>query len=269
MNPLVLYWNDLSFPDELIEGEFSQDGPWAVRAKHAFVALQRAFRCQQQARISVVKGEFHAVVQGKPLLSWLELWLGKDRVRRILGRAIQPINYPEGHGDTLICDVKVGERVGDGVTRAHLANSWVWSLGNEPTASHSHIIPANAYELNGNGDVVTEGVEIRNLASEAHAAHWEDAMAGWGKQWSRNCVIGIVSGHQVIMYPLDHGYPHIHVKSTNPPVQSYKFRIDKFGALTDSPVALTASIGTWVGEHANSLMESWRRCQKGMHPLSI
>jgi Domain of unknown function (DUF4160) len=269
MAPIVLYWNELSFPNDLNEGEFRKEGPWAERTKHAFQALECIFHSQQSARVFFAKGQLHATILEKPLLSWLEIWLGRDKLRRIKGRVIQSTNIDEESGQFLACEVKIGSRLGDGVTRAHLAGSWVWSLGNQATASNGPIIPANEHKLNDSAKIDVTEVNISNLACASHFEHWEASIAAWGEQGSESCEISIVNGFRVKMYPFDHGYPHIHVETENPPNSMYKFRIDSFAPLTASPEAVAKLINEWVNQHSESLMQSWKRCKRGLHPLKI
>jgi hypothetical protein len=262
---LILYWNELSFSNaEDVGGEV-----WARRAADAFEAFQRVCTYRSNSRISVFKGAFHAVHRDRTLLSWLEEWLGRDRLRRIKTRAVQPTQEAGLAVDQLECEVRRDGRLGEGLTRAHLAESWVWSLGNTTGWTGAPVIAAQEVSLTADGAIAEGPVEVMNLADAGHAQHWEERISAWGREVSESCVIADVEGNRVIMYPLDHGYPHVHVESPRFGRRMFKYRVDRFESLTDSPERLDSIIKPWVQQHVDALMESWRRCSKGRHPLKI
>jgi hypothetical protein len=270
MKPLTIYWNELSLPIDLVQEDLIENGPWSERASSVYEALQCVWRIQPRARISVDKGRLHTYIFGKHIFSWLELWLGKDRVRRLKGsRLIQSDNEVAALLNEFECEVSFGGVVGDGLTRAHIAETWVWSLGNAKTATDVVSISAQESKLDVNGDLESQVVSIPNLAEVAHAQHWGHNIAAWDQVESNNCVIGSVDGNSVLMYPFDHGYPHVHVKVTEQPQCVYKYRVDSFMPLASSSETLDDTMRNWVNANSDSLKESWQRCQKGKHPLKI
>lgn len=269
MRLLILYWNELSIPNDLSEGELGANGPWAARALSLYESLRAAWRIQPHARLSVKKGQFHGLIMARPLLSWLELWLGREKVRFIKLNSIQPQLDLEEPIHDLACEVDFNGQVGEGLTRAYLAESWVWSLGHEDTGSHESTILATKLILDNAGDTVSEDVVVMNIAEQSHVQHWENAIAGWDEQESPSSVVGCVSGNQVLMYPLDHGYSHIHIKVPGQRISSIKYRVDSCTPLCGTTAALDSLMIPWIRQHSDILMESWRRCQIGLHPLRI
>ena len=72
------------------------------------------------------------------------------------------------------------------------------------------------------------------------------------------------------MYPLDHGYAHVHVHARDEPVLNAKYRVDKFEPLTGrNPPGLDGLMESWIAEHRELLLQSWVRCQAGKLPLQL
>jgi hypothetical protein len=270
MRPLTIYWNELSLPNNLVPEELNENGQWAERAKNVYDALQYVWRIQPRARVSLNKGQLHAYILHQHIFYWLELWLGKDKVRRLKGsRLIHSDDDAVALLNEFECEVSFAGVVGDGLTRAHIAKSWVWSLGNTNTETDAVNINALESRLNVNGDLISQVVTIQNLADVSHSEYWEQNISAWDQVESNNCVIGSVAGHIVLMYPFDHGYPHVHVKVTEQPQNIYKYRVDSFMPLASTSETLDVAMREWVNENSESLNESWRRCKKGKHPLKI
>ncbi len=268
MRTLILYWNEISIPEG--SGLSGGDGVlWRNRAIAAFEAILAACKYHPNARISVFKGEFQAVYLDRTLLSWLEEWLGRDRVTWIKGRAIQVEKEAETALDHFGCEVRCNGVAGGGITRAHLMGSWVWSLGNEDTGTNREVIAGEKWSLDEDGELVQGAIEVMNLAERVHSDRWREVITAWGQEVSESCVIGHVEGNCVIMYPLDHGYPHIHVVSPTFGNRTFKYRVNPFECLNSAPHPLDSVLRPWVEQHLPVLMESWRRCSEGKHPLKI
>ena len=113
-------------------------------------------------------------------------------------------------------------------------------------------------------------VSVRNLACVPHGERWADEFAEWGMRPSENHVIAEVDGFLVIMYPLDHGYAHVHVQARDEPSLNAKYRVDKFEPLTTrNPPGLDGMMGAWIAQHHGVLIQSWARCQAGKFPLQL
>lgn len=263
MPRLILYWNELSFPNAT---SIVNRLECKSQALATFGALDAVFRICPDARVSVAKGAFHAIHEHRTLLAWLESWLGVDRLRRLKGRAIQP----GFHGDVdgcLLCEVKVEGAVGSGLTRAYLADTWIWSFGSRDLWIGNPIVRGDATVLQGDNGLFSRCVDIRNVASEEHAHYWRNSLLAWGAKIAASSTIGYVDEMRVMMYPLDHGLPHVHMVDRDG--NMYKYRIDAIEALDGAPLEREVGLLRWIVEHRECLLESWRRCQQGMRPLRV
>jgi hypothetical protein len=205
---LLLHWNEISVPDDAVPEDLERNPAWAALARSAFESFFRAQKARPEIRISFSRGVFHGQVAGRPFQSWLELWLGKERMQKLKARAIQPPQHAQPTTDQLDCELSVGGRAGEGITRAHLAESWAWSLGIQATGAAGYEIQADKTTIDSDAAIQ---VNVRNLACVPHGERWVRELAEWGMHPSANHVIAEVNGLLFIMYPLDHGYAHIHV----------------------------------------------------------
>lgn len=264
---LLLHWNEISVPHNATPEDLETNPRWAQLARSAMDEFFKAQKLRPDVRVSFSRGLFHGLVAGRPLQSWLELWLGKERAQKLKGRVVQPLQLGMPPIEALDCELSVLGRPGEGVTRAHLADTWAWSLALPETGAIDPIIRAERLSIG--HDEVTQ-VEVRNLASDSHTDGWADELAAWGLTVSTNHVIAQVDGHLFIMYPLDHGHAHLHVHAQDAPSLNAKYRIDKFEALTNrNPAGLDAKMETWIAEHRDDLLKSWSRCQAGKFPLKL
>ncbi|WP_186215086.1 DUF4160 domain-containing protein [Burkholderia gladioli] len=261
---LILHWNELSFPAGITAEDLLTDLQWKARAVTALRAIRAATQVRPDCRISFTRGVFHGEVGGRPFLSWLETWLGRDGLRFLQGRAVQPILEPIY---AIGCEVSCNGRAGEGITRAHLAESWAWSLSHSDSGSDGVLIVGQKILIDQQDEIA---VEVANLAADAHVLHWKNALSTYGRVLSENHVIAELGRYTIIMYPLDHGYPHIHVHSRDDGSMNAKFRIDLFEPLTDEhPKELNTLLEQWVQERKEGLTVSWKRCQEGCFPLKL
>lgn len=264
---LLLHWNELSVPDDAAPDDLERNAAWAELARSAFDSFFRAQKARPDARISFSRGVFHGHIAGRPFQSWMEHWLGKERMQKLKARAVQPLQHGLPAIEQLDCELSVDGRCGEGITRAHLAESWAWSLGFPATGAAGDEIQADKTSING---APTMKVAVRNLACTLHGERWANDLAEWGMRPSDSHVIAEVDGLVLIMYPLDHGYPHIHVHARDEPSLNAKYRVDKFEPLTNkNPPGLDGVIEAWIAQHYEPLMQSWVRCQAGKFPLKL
>lgn len=264
---LLIHWNELSIPAHVTADQLETDPRWKQLALSALQALLEVLKARPDCRISFTRGILHGHVGDRPLQSWLETWLGKDKWRKLRGRAVQPTATVFAPAHTLECELSCNGRCGEGITRAHIAETWAWSIGSEDTGSAGDSIRAVKTTIH--ADEATD-VEVSNLASQQHFNLWLDDLLGWGQAVSSNHVISDFEGYKVIMYPFDHGYPHIHVHAHDDERLNAKYRVDVFEPLTKQrPAGLDAMMETWIEERRGQLIESWRRCQAGLFPIKI
>lgn len=264
---LLLHWNEVSIPDDATPDDLERNLIWAQLARSAFDTFFRAQKARSDVRVSFSRGLFHGQVAGRPFQSWMELWLGRERMQKLKARAVQPRQHGQPAIEQLDCELAVGGRCGEGITRAYLAESWAWSLGIERTGAAGHEIQAEKTTIESD---ITIAVTVRNLACVLHGDRWADELAEWGTRHSENHVISEVDGLLFIMYPLDHGYAHVHVHARNDPSLNAKYRVDKFEALTNrNPPGLDGRMQAWIEAHRELLMQSWARCQSGKLPLKL
>jgi hypothetical protein len=264
---LVIHWNEISLPADAAVDDLERNDAWAELARSAFESFLQAQKTRPDTRISFSKGVFHGHVAGRPFQSWMERWLGKERMQKLRHRAIQPQNLDQPAIEQLDCELSVAGRRGEGMTRAHLAESWVWSLGISSIGAMRHEIQADKTVIDSEA---TDIVSVRNLACIQHSERWAHELAEWGMKPSENHVIDEVDGLIFIMYPFDHGYKHIHVHSRNDPKLNAKYRVDKFERLSSmSSSELDRKMEAWIARHRDLLLQSWNRCQAGKLPLRV
>ncbi len=265
---LFLHWNEISVPADAAPEDLERNPAWAALARGAFDSFFYAQKARADIRISFSRGVFHGQIAGRPFQSWLELWLGKERVQKLKARTVQPpLQAQQPPFDQLDCELSVEGRSGEGITRAHLAESWAWSLCVPAAGAAEEEIQAEKTTID--SDVAMQ-VSVRNLACLLHGKRWSQDLAEWGMRPSENHVIAEFDGLSLIMYPLDHGYAHIHVHASDEPSLNAKYRVDKFEPLTKrNPPGLDALMEGWIAKHRDLLLQSWVRCQAGKLPLKL
>lgn len=264
---LILHWNEISVPDDAAPEDLERNAFWAGLARSAFDSFFLAQKARPDARVSFSRGVFHGQIAGRPFQSWMEHWLGKERMQKLKARAVQPMQHGQTAIEQLDCELSVDGRCGEGITRAHLAESWAWSLGTPAMGAAGDAIQADKMAID---SAATTKVVVRNLACMRHGERWANDLAEWGTRPSDNHVIAEVDGLVFIMYPLDHGYAHIHVHARDKPSLNAKYRVDKFEPLTNmNPPGLDGVMEDWIAEHREPLLQSWVRCQAGKFPLKL
>lgn len=264
---LLIHWNELSLPEELTAADLGANPRWKQMAESAFNGFFEAVRVRPDCRISFSKGTFHGQIAGRSLLSWLEMWLGKDKLRKLKGRAVQPEKSVLPPIHVLECELSCNGRWGEGVTRAHIAETWTWSLGCEEFGAAEDTIQAVKSTIDSDASA---NVAVANVASIPHVNRWEHDLQVWGQVLSSNHVIAQLDRYLITMYPLDHGYAHVHVHAQDDGSVNAKYRVDVFEPLTKlRPVGLDGLIEPWVARNRTQLLHSWTRCKAGGFPLKL
>ncbi len=159
------------------------------------------------------------------------------------------------------------------MTLSHLAQSWVFSfpMPNSPWISFD--IAATECRLE-DQDIGEYACSIRQLASKDHAAHWLNDLADWGREVAADNILWEFADHVIEMYPLDHGYAHVHLVARGEygaggrAKTVAKYRIDRFERM-EGPPRWDWDMREWIETHKDQLLLSWGRCQKGGHPYRI
>lgn len=269
MRLLILYWNELSFSESISAAEIGAATLWREHALEAFAALQLALRQRPGSKVFFPSGAFkqHEYVAGKPLLSVLEDLLGRERVRKLKANIVQPVQSQETPIESLDFELECAGRRGNGITLAHHVQSWAWSIGGELNSfSDKSIAAVKQFAAHAH----SEEVLVNNIAKREHAEDWQVQMASWGATAASGHVICELGDYQIIMYPLDHGFPHLHVHRLDGAPLDAKYRVDNGEPLTKLPPPdLHALMNRFIARYRQELLTSWSRCQLGEYPLKL
>lgn len=268
--PFFIHWNELSFGSEIDESAPISTVVLGQRVSQAFEALQAVLKIRSDCRLLVQRGTLSSLIMGKPYGNWIEEFLGKDGFRKLRSKISQPEDDTEALAvHELDCELSCGSLRGEGLTRAHLASSWVWSFGSVEAQCAGTVVSAEKM-LIASPEVIV--VEVPNLAVVDHSVHWNAQLENWGRTVAASSIIAIVEGYQFIMYPSDHWPPHLHVHMSSIPWLNAKYRIDKFEVLNAEkirPSGLDNIAKVWIERNIANLTMSWERCKRGDMPLRI
>jgi hypothetical protein len=260
MRPLILYFNELSIPPE--ETQQQMGSGWKSNALMLFSGLQQVSRQQSKVIIAFPLEYWHKLYGAKPFAVWVSEWLGRDRYRWLLSKLRQ--DYPAGNE---ISDVYFENKKTVGITLARLAGSWAFGFPMDNSPWHSPSLTATEWYLDGN-DVAHHACTVMHIANEAHATHWQYELYDWGKLLANENIIDKLGSYPIQMYPLDHGYPHVHLIDPQSLKTLAKYRVDCFERLEGLP-DWDKSMYSWIATHQAQLLRSWARCQRGGHPYQI
>jgi hypothetical protein len=260
MQPLVLYFNELSAPPTDITLEELQN--WSRLALSLLSCLEEVNKSRPECTFAFPLGHWHAIYGGKPLSVWLKKWLKEDKYRYLQIR----IKNIEQRND-LLYQVYFEAQQTIGLSFAHTAKSWAFSFPKEDSPWLAHFVSAVEFFQDGT-DINNKECEIPHLANEQHALHWQQLLFDWGRSTANCSKIGTVATYSIVMYPLDHGYPHIHLIDPQSYKTLAKFRIDQFERM-EGPPAWDEEVRVWVNRYRDELIQSWTRCQHGNHPYQI
>lgn len=264
MRPLVIYFNELSSPCAVPDNTVGAE--WRERAKTLFDCVREISRRQAQFDLAFVAGHWHCLVDAKPLSQWIKQWIGDRDYQWLLLRVK---NVAASVQD---CEVNVENQKAHGLTHAHLAGSWALSF---PLANPLWLAAeVAAKEICLVADRLTEReCAIRNLGTAEHIRHWGQELTDWGRVLAGNNVIATIAGYPLMMYPNDHGYPHVHLVDPSNIIDGRKgtlakYRIDPFERMEGHP-RWDSEIRPWIERYRAELLRSWQRCVEGDHPDRI
>jgi len=261
LRPLIVYLNERSLCANATVGA----GEYELKAAadQLWRGLRVARRERRELSLAVTSADWHAQLLNLPFSVQMRRWLGADRYTQLLGIL--------RHSEHTLASIEVAHSgtVSAGLTLALIANSWAISLVRAMSPWAGTTIRARRFELLDNGNAAEEDCDVRNIGTEAHGVYWTETIQGWGQAEAANNELALVAEHVVEMYPLDHGYPHVHLVSRNPPGRTVaKYRVDVFSRLEGLP-DFDNAMRNWIEEHREALLQSWLRCQKGQHPYRL
>jgi len=263
VQPLVLYFNEYSCPGR--DPAPDAAGVWQSWALTLWEGLREVRRYQAQYWVSFPSEQWHAICHGKPLSAWLQLWLGRDRYRWLLALVRNHSNSPD-----LCREVYYDDQHALGMTLALLGETWVFSFPKSDSPWLEPRLSAREVVLDeSNGMLREEDCEILHIACRQHAEYWREQLADVGRIVAEANEITQMQRNSIDMYPLDHGYPHVHLVERLWPRRTLaKFRIDRFARL-EGRSEWDHAMERWIEAHREELLLSWARCQRGGHPYRV
>jgi len=140
----------------------------------------------------------------------------------------------------------------------------VWDLPNL-RATHSR--------MDDNGTVVSNSVEVPNLAKPEHVAIHKELVREIGIDLSQSSIIYEGEGFVLRIYFNDHAPPHFHVMAQNNTSETLaRFRIDTLDLLTQSGgfrSGVRRRVINWAEDRREALMGCWRQCREHRHPARL
>lgn len=267
MRRLFLCLNELSMPKEGIAVNEVQ--VWREYALAMTRCLLKVASTRPAFSVVVPEGALSVTIAGKPFRVWLSEWMGKKNYTWLQTK-IKPGPPSE---ESLEIEVLFQNTPSQGLTLAHLNQTWAVSLAGEGTAWASHTLDATLQELLADASFQESNCTIKHLGSDDHSDFWAIELGVWGAAAAADYVIGHMGDLDIVMYPNDHAPPHIHLvdaKGKIGPKQATvgKYRIDKFGVL-EAHLPSDAKMRSWVEDHNPQLLASWKGCQIGKPPIRI
>jgi len=240
-------------------------------ARQFYECIRASVVIREDVEVWLAPGALDAIVcgsQAKPMRAMLRIALGNDRFAWLIGR-FRNLQIDE----LLECEMKVNGEASLGLLFSHSKESWSVSLlPNPPEWDQVNIDALHICLLNGN--LSERQCSIRHIARVEHVEHWSEQIAEYGFESDGSNVIAQCAELDVDMYPLDHGYPHIHLVNrradgvTRKPVTVAKYRIDLFERMEGEPRYDSAAL-EFVTRNRAHLMSCWEACRRGEHPFQL
>jgi hypothetical protein len=268
MRALSVYFNELSSKCTTNEVEATMEE--AVRAM--FACVRAVSECRPEVGVVMPRGAWHEIIGSDrlaPLGVWIKRSLRHDQFAWLLAK-IKHDSSP----CTEDCELFFEEQRGAGLLLAYLAGSWVLSLAAEGDKWASHSLEAIEYRIDTEGEWVEARCTLRHLACMQHADYWRGDLYDYGSAIAENNIVCHVEGLAVAMFPLDHGYPHVHLVNTREaprgrsPLTIAKYRVDIFERMEGGP-QFDSIMRDLIRAHRDLLMRSWERCRRGGQPFQI
>jgi hypothetical protein len=134
-------------------------------------------------------------------------------------------------------------------------------------------LQATHSKLDDTGAVVSNHVDVPNLAKQEHVATHEELVREIGIDLSRSSIIYKGEGFVLRIYFNDHNPPHFHVMAqSNTSETLARFRIDTMDQLDQSGSlrpGVRRQIIDWAEGRREALMGCWRQCRDHRHPARL
>jgi hypothetical protein len=258
--PCVLYFNELSSPPANVTSD--ELHAWSDSTLSLIAGLRQVGVHKSEFTLAFPSGQWHAIYANRPFSSWLKERIKQDQYRWLLSK----MRFGNQRAD-LLHQVYFNGQPTAGLTCARIADSWAFSFPLTGSPWLSPTVVVTEYRQEGE-NITDSNCEIAHIANLQHALHWRQCLIDWRKTVAENNLIGIVSEHHIEMYPIDHGYPHVHLVAPQLSKTIAKFRIDKFERMEGIP-KWDAEMKIWIELNQDELLRSWKRCQCGGHPYKI
>ncbi|CAE6706063.1 hypothetical protein G2912_01085 [Paraburkholderia aspalathi] len=263
MRQLSIFLNEYSIPSA--EGDIPTADAWKICIQSWIACIEAVERLRKDYILVVPDGVWHSLHNGRPFHVWLNSCIGTDRYRRLLGRVRQRTFVNNG-----LSEFRYNGRIAFGMTNAVLTDSWAVSVPIPGSDWLSDIVDGVLAKVDQeSGDYSEECCTVSHASLINHIDRWKQEIQDWGKIVAEDNLIAMVDGLRVEMYPLDHGYPHLHVVSPEKPYPTIaKYRIDN-GERLEGDATLDGRFDPWISAHHAHLNDSWERCSRGAHPYKL
>ncbi len=266
MQPLSLYYNEQSSPPpNLTHGESAEWRTWALTL---YSCIREMHKLQPGAKVNFPKDSLHALCNARPLSVCMKEWLGEQQYYWFLIK----LGISDPRNEEII-DIYLDGKKAVGLTYAHLAGSWTVSFPVNDSPWISPSIAAIEYSTSG-GDVISKDCLIKNLAQVDHVNHWGKQLSDWGLEIAESNIIGKLGELLIVMYPLEHGHPHVHLVDNqlydinNHRKTLAKYRVDCFERMEGRP-QWDGQMREWIENNREKLIRGWKRGKQGGHPYII
>jgi hypothetical protein len=142
MQPLILYFNELSLPPSDISLHELQG--WSSWALSLITGLKQVSRNRPECTFAFPQEQWHASYANKPLAAWIKRWVNTDYFRWFLSK-ICHVHQPAD----LLRQVYFQKQPTVGLTLARIAESWAFSFAKMGSPWLFHYVLATEYRQEG------------------------------------------------------------------------------------------------------------------------
>jgi hypothetical protein len=271
MSELIIYFNERCLPD------FNGTPLSLINYIDSFIStFEQIIKIRPDAKIGFFDYDWGATYQGLTLPLWIKDRLSSERTRyrRLLTKIklLTADDVAQDHEVKYLGATAFGLSFAD-IAATYANHGWaVSSIGGANDQWASHQLSAQRYVLAGDGTLEgPSSCSIGHLNEPEHVQKWENELLDWGSIVAPSCVLGVIGGHPIVMYPgpKEHNPPHVHLRvSNNHDGDIAKYRIDDFVREKGAP-RWDKEMTEWLTKYKDQLLKSWERCQRGGHPYKL